>query len=41
METDVKATQMKITYSTMSVEQMVDLHSALDAAIVDVKNQFG
>ena len=24
METDVKATQMKITYSTMSAEQMVD-----------------
>jgi 1-pyrroline-5-carboxylate dehydrogenase len=41
METDVKTTQMKITYSTMSAEQMVDLHSALDAAIVDVKKQFG
>ena len=31
----------KITYSTMSAEQMVDLHSALDAAIVDVRKQFG
>ena len=41
METDVKTTQMKITYSTMSAEQMVDLHAALDAAIVDVKKQFG
>jgi 1-pyrroline-5-carboxylate dehydrogenase len=41
METDMKATQMKITYSTMSAEQMVDLHSALDGAIVDVRKQFG
>src|SRR5215213_6941095 len=41
METDVKATQMKITYSTMSAEQMVDLHAALDKAIADVKKQFG
>jgi len=35
METDVKTTQMKITYSTMSAEQMVDLHAALDAAAED------
>ena len=41
METDVKTTQMKITYSTMSAEQMVDLHAALDEAIIDVKKQFG
>jgi 1-pyrroline-5-carboxylate dehydrogenase len=41
METDVKTTQMKITYSTMSAEQMFDLHAALDKAIADVKQQFG
>ena len=41
METDTKAAQMKITYATMSAEQMEDLHAALDAAIVDVKGTFG
>jgi 1-pyrroline-5-carboxylate dehydrogenase len=41
METDVKATQMKITYATMSAEQMDDLHRALDRAIAEVKQTFG
>ena len=41
METDVKTAQMKITYATMSAEQMDDLHRALDAAIADVQKQFG
>ena len=40
MGTDTKAAQMKITYATMSAEQMEDLHAALDAAIVDVKGTF-
>jgi hypothetical protein len=40
METDTKTT-MKITYATMSAEQMADLHNALDAAIADVKGTFG
>jgi 1-pyrroline-5-carboxylate dehydrogenase len=34
-------TQMKITYATMSAEQMSDLHAALDQAIVQVKKEFG
>ena len=41
METDVKTAQMKITYATMSAEQMDDLHRALDAAIAEVQKQFG
>jgi 1-pyrroline-5-carboxylate dehydrogenase len=41
METDVKAAQMKITYATMSAEQMDDLHKALDQAIAQVKGTFG
>jgi 1-pyrroline-5-carboxylate dehydrogenase len=41
METDTKAAQMKITYATMSAEQMEDLHAALDDAIRDVKESFG
>jgi 1-pyrroline-5-carboxylate dehydrogenase len=40
METDAKTT-MKITYATMSAEQMEDLHNALDGAIADVKGTFG
>jgi 1-pyrroline-5-carboxylate dehydrogenase len=40
METDTTTT-MKITYATMSAEQMADLHKALDAAIADVKGTFG
>ena len=39
MPTDKK--EMKITYATMSAEQMADLHAALDAAIVAVKKDFG
>ena len=41
METDTKAAQMKITYATMSAEQMEDLHAALDEAIGNVKDGFG
>ena len=41
METDVKSAQMKITYATMSAEQMDDLHKALDQAIAQVKGTFG
>jgi 1-pyrroline-5-carboxylate dehydrogenase len=33
--------EMKITYATMSAEQMADLHAALDDAIVQVKKDFG
>lgn len=40
METDAKST-LKITYATMSAEQMEDLHDALDAAIEEVKGTFG
>ena len=40
METDQKTT-MKITYATMSAEQMADLHAALDDAIVEVRKSFG
>jgi 1-pyrroline-5-carboxylate dehydrogenase len=39
MPTDKK--EMKITYATMSAEQMADLHAALDDAIVEVKKDFG
>ncbi len=35
------ATQTKITYATMSGDQMEDLHRALDAAIERVKKDFG
>jgi 1-pyrroline-5-carboxylate dehydrogenase len=40
MEPDAKTT-MKITYATMSAEQMEDLHAALDGAIGEVKGAFG
>jgi 1-pyrroline-5-carboxylate dehydrogenase len=41
METDTKAAELKITYATMSAEQMEDLHAALDGAIEEVKSGFG
>src|SRR3970040_1751314 len=41
METDTRAARMKITYATMSAEQMEDLHAALGDAIAEVKNSFG
>lgn len=41
METDVKATQQKITYATMTAERMTDLHRELDAAIDGVRRTFG
>ena len=41
METDIKSAEMKITYATMSAEQMEDLHAALDKAILQVKESFG
>lgn len=41
METDVKRTQQKITYATMSADRMEDLHRELDAAIERVKATFG
>jgi len=34
-------TQFKITYATMSGDQMEDLHRELDAAIASVKGSFG
>src|SRR5581483_745012 len=41
METDVKRTQQKITYATMTADRMEDLHRELDAAIEKVKGTFG
>ena len=41
MQSDVKATPGKITYATMSGDQMADLHRELDVAIEEVKNGFG
>jgi len=41
MESDVKPAQAKVTYATMSADQMSDLHRDLDAAIDRVKNGFG
>lgn len=41
METDQKAADIKITYATMSADQMDVLHRALDAAIPVVKETFG
>src|SRR3954452_20266144 len=35
------ATQMKITYATMTGDQMQDLHRELDTAIEQVKSTFG
>src|SRR5215468_10654679 len=41
METDVKRTEQKITYATMTADRMEDLHRELDAAIERVKGTFG
>ncbi|HZP49125.1 MAG TPA: aldehyde dehydrogenase family protein [Vicinamibacterales bacterium] len=41
METDVKRTQQKITYATMTADRMEDLHRELDTAIERVKSAFG
>ena len=41
METDVKRTQQKITYATMTADRMEDLHRELDTAIERVKGTFG
>src|SRR6516225_1987558 len=41
METDVKRTQQKITYATMTADRMEDLHRELDVAIEQVKTTFG
>ncbi len=41
METDVKRTQQKITYATMTADRMEDLHRELDKAIEHVKATFG
>ncbi|HZR24064.1 MAG TPA: aldehyde dehydrogenase family protein [Vicinamibacterales bacterium] len=41
METDVKRTQQKITYATMTADRMEDIHRELDAAIDKVKASFG
>ncbi len=41
METDQKDTELKITYATMSADQMEGLHRALDTAIAQVKNTLG
>jgi 1-pyrroline-5-carboxylate dehydrogenase len=41
METDQKDTELKITYATMSADQMDGLHRALDSAIAQVKATFG
>jgi 1-pyrroline-5-carboxylate dehydrogenase len=41
METDEMDTELKITYATMSADQMDGLHRALDKAIAQVKNTLG
>jgi 1-pyrroline-5-carboxylate dehydrogenase len=41
MESDATAARAKITYATMSADQMSDLHRDLDAAIERVKAEFG
>ncbi len=41
MKTETTRPQMKITYATMSADQMSDLHRELDAAIERVKKDFG
>ncbi len=41
METDVKRTEQKITYATMTADRMEDLHRELDAAIERVRTTFG
>ena len=41
MQSDVKANPTKVTYATMSGDQMEGLHRELDAAIERVKQDFG
>jgi len=41
MQSDVKPAQAKVTYATMSGDQMAELHRELDAAIAEVKTGFG
>jgi 1-pyrroline-5-carboxylate dehydrogenase len=41
MNAGAKRAQPKITYATMSSEQMEDLHRALDAAVERVRSSFG
>jgi 1-pyrroline-5-carboxylate dehydrogenase len=41
MQSDVKPGQVKVTYATMSADQMSELHRDLDAAIQEVKKGFG
>jgi 1-pyrroline-5-carboxylate dehydrogenase len=41
MQSDVKASPGKVTYATMSGDQMADLHRELDTAIQEVKKDFG
>jgi 1-pyrroline-5-carboxylate dehydrogenase len=41
MDSDVKPAQAKVTYATMSADQMSDLQRDLDAAIDQVKKGFG
>ena len=41
MDSDVRPAQAKVTYATMSADQMSDLHRELDVAIEEVKKGFG
>ena len=41
MDSDVKPAQAKVTYATMSADQMSELHRDLDVAIEQVKDGFG
>ena len=41
MQGDAKPAQAKVTYATMSADQMSELHRDLDAAIEEVKKGFG
>jgi 1-pyrroline-5-carboxylate dehydrogenase len=41
METDVKSTEVKITYATMSGDQLETLHAALDKAIASADGELG
>ena len=41
MQSELKPAQAKITYATMSADQMADLHRELDEAIERVKGAFG
>ena len=41
MQSDVKPAQAKVTYATMSGDQMAELHRELDTAIAEVRTGFG